>query len=80
MRKGKDPDPYLLDPGGPKTCGSGSGSRSPTLAVTAAGKRLAEVASRLPIPSDTQSRFRMESCLGFSHFVYGASSVANPSH
>jgi hypothetical protein len=28
MRKGKDPDPYLClmnpDPGGPKTCGSGS--------------------------------------------------------
>ncbi len=37
MRKGKDPDPYLLlldpDPGGPTTCGSlGSGSGSPTLA------------------------------------------------
>ncbi len=32
MRKGKDPDPYLwlMDPDGPKTCGSGS----PTLAVT----------------------------------------------
>ncbi len=35
MRKGKDPDPFLWpmdpvpDPGGPKTCGSGSGS--PTL-------------------------------------------------
>ncbi len=34
LRKGKDPDPYLwlMDPGGPKTCGScGSGSGSPTL-------------------------------------------------
>jgi hypothetical protein len=37
MRKGKDPDlyPWLIDrdpdAGGPKTCGSGSGSRSPTL-------------------------------------------------
>jgi hypothetical protein len=32
MRKGKDPepDPYLLlvDPGGPKTCGSGSPTQS----------------------------------------------------
>ncbi len=33
MWQEKDPDPYiwLLDPGGPKTCGSSSGSGSPTL-------------------------------------------------
>ncbi len=45
MRKGKDPDPvsdpYLwlmdpdTDPGGPKTCGSGSGSGSPALLLKA---------------------------------------------